>query len=105
MDEPIGRAPYNATVYSVKDPYISHSQMIENVSHPSHYTQSNLECIDAIKASMNEAQFRGYLKGNILKYIWRYELKGGEQDLRKARWYLDSLIKEVSNYGEKEEKE
>lgn len=61
---------------------------------PDHY-QGEIECIDAIKASMPAEQYRGYLKGNIIKYIWRYEHKGGVEDLEKAEWYIDKLIKEV----------
>lgn len=61
---------------------------------PSHY-QSEIECIDAIKASMTKEQFKGYLKGNVQKYIWRYEKKNGVEDLKKAQWYLDRLIKEL----------
>ena len=64
------------------------------VNHPAHYTQGGIECIEAIKASMTEEEFRGYLKGCQMKYMWRYRLKGGVEDLKKARWYLDRLIGE-----------
>lgn len=63
------------------------------VNHPSHYTQGTVECIDAIESSMTPEEFRGYLKGCLMKYIWRYQHKGGMEDLKKARWYLDRLIK------------
>ena len=66
------------------------------VNHPSHYCNGGVECIDAIKASMETLEFRGYCKGNILKYIWRYGNKGGLEDLKKARWYLERLITEIS---------
>lgn len=66
------------------------------VNHPSHYTSGGIECIAAIKASMSAEEYRGYLKGNVLKYLWRYESKGKpSEDLKKARVYLDWLIKEV----------
>ena len=65
------------------------------VNRPHHYNSGNIECIDAIKESMEPEQFLGYLKGNCLKYLWRYEYKGKPvEDLRKARWYLERLIKE-----------
>lgn len=68
--------------------------MNDNVNHPSHYTQGDIECIDAIKASMSVWEFRGYLKGNIQKYIWRYNDKlKPQEDLKKAQWYLNQLIK------------
>ena len=65
------------------------------VNHPAHYTQGGIECIEAIKASMTASEYRGYLKGNAMKYMWRYQHKGGVEDLKKARWYLDRLISEV----------
>tara|TARA_R110000803_G_scaffold122407_1_gene190403 strand:+ start:1987 stop:2226 length:240 start_codon:yes stop_codon:yes gene_type:complete len=61
---------------------------------PNHYKQGGIECIEAIKASMYPAAFKGYLKGNIQKYIWRYEMKQGLQDLLKAQWYMNKLILE-----------
>lgn len=70
----------------------------KEVEHPAHYTSGGIECIDAIKASMSEEEFKGFLKGNVLKYLWRYELKGKPlQDLEKAEWYLKKLIGEVQN--------
>jgi hypothetical protein len=65
----------------------------DNINHPAHYTQGTVECIDAIESSMTPEEFRGYLKGCLMKYIWRYQHKGGMEDLKKARWYLDRLIK------------
>lgn len=66
------------------------------VNHPSHYTSGGIECIAAIKASMSAEEYRGYLKGNVMKYLWRYESKGKPaEDLKKARVYLDWLIKEI----------
>ena len=65
------------------------------VSHPAHYTQGGIECIEAIKASMTTLEFQGYLKGNAEKYLWRWRNKGGVEDLRKARVYLDWLIKTI----------
>lgn len=62
------------------------------VNHPSHYTQGDIECIDAIKASMTLEAFIGYLKGNCVKYLWRAGLKNDAiEDVRKAGWYLNKL--------------
>ncbi len=36
----------------------------------------------------------GFLEGNIVKYISRYKSKNGIEDLKKAKWYLDKLIKQ-----------
>jgi hypothetical protein len=63
------------------------------VHHPSHYTSGGVECIEARKASMRGEAYRGYLKGNALKYLWRYEKKADPvQDLEKAKVYLNWLI-------------
>ncbi len=67
--------------------------MTDMVNSPPHYNSGNIECIDAIQESMSSEAFKGYLKGNIQKYIWRYENKKGVEDLKKAQWYLNKLIK------------
>lgn len=65
----------------------------EKVNHPAHYTKhQGIECIDAIQAELNHEEYRGYLKGNITKYVWREKHKGNLQDLKKANWYLNRLI-------------
>jgi hypothetical protein len=61
---------------------------------PNHYKQGGIECIEAIKAATGDG-FISYVWGNVLKYLWRWPKKGGVDDLKKARWYLDRLIKEV----------
>ena len=67
------------------------------VNAPQHYNTGNIECIEAIQESMSAEAFKGYLKGNCLKYLWRYDYKGKpSEDLEKAGWYLNRLIKEVS---------
>lgn len=65
---------------------------IDNVEHPSHYTQGGIECIEAIRASMTPEGFQDYCKGNCLKYIWRWRDKGGVEDLEKAKVYLQWMI-------------
>ncbi|MBR6859718.1 MAG: DUF3310 domain-containing protein [Acidaminococcaceae bacterium] len=62
------------------------------VEHPNHYNQGGIECITAIRASMSPEAFQGFCKGNVEKYIWRYDQKAGVEDLEKARVYLDWLI-------------
>ena len=69
--------------------------MQDNVNHPKHYklNEHGIECIDAIQATMSEDGFEEYLRGNVLKYLWRCNYKGHKvQDLHKAKWYLAKLI-------------
>jgi hypothetical protein len=68
--------------------------MHDPVTNPVHYTGGNgIECIDAIETSMSTEEFKGFLKGNVQKYVWRYSQKNGAEDLKKAKWYLERLIK------------
>jgi len=72
----------------------------DSVNCPAHYNQGGVECIDAIKASLTAEGFQAYLKASSMKYLWRYEHKNAPiEDLRKARWFLDRLIKELANGG------
>lgn len=68
------------------------SNEFDPVMKPSHYNKGGVECIDAIRASMSLEAFAGYCKGNVMKYIFRYENKGRGEDLRKAAVYLQWLI-------------
>ena len=61
------------------------------VNSPSHYNQSGIECIDAIRAALGPEAFRNYCTGNALKYIWRHPYKNGKQDVEKAIVYLQWL--------------
>lgn len=61
----------------------------DEVNHPAHYTQGDIECFDAIRAALTAEEFRGYLKGNIIKYIWRERMKKG---VSKAQWYINKFI-------------
>lgn len=68
------------------------------VNGPSHY--NGTVCLDAIEASMTPEAFKGFCKGNAMKYIWRYEKKGSVESLQKAIWYLNKLIEvESSDVG------
>lgn len=68
------------------------------VNNPAHYKQTEWESIQVIKNSMTRDEYQGYLRGNIMKYTMRYRYKAEPvEDLRKARWYLEQLIKEVNN--------
>ena len=69
--------------------------MHDPVNSPAHYADNfgGIQCIDAIETSMSTEEFKGFLKGNVQKYVWRYSQKNGAEDLKKAKWYLERLIK------------
>jgi hypothetical protein len=67
--------------------------VVDVVNSPPHYKSGGIEAIEGIEASMEPEAYAGYLKGNIMKYMWRYERKGKPvEDLKKAQWYLGRLI-------------
>ena len=71
------------------------------VNNPKHYVGSNgIECIDTIEASMSNEEFRGYLKGTAIAYLFRYDKKELPlQDLEKAEWYIQKLKSTIEDRG------
>ena len=81
----------------VEEEWLEYPSVDDPVESPVHYNTGSVECIEAIKASMSDTEFKGYLKGNAMKYLWRYDYKGKPvEDLKKAQWYLARLTEEVS---------
>lgn len=64
--------------------------------HPKHYTYSTYECIEVLRDVLGEEGFKEFCRGNVFKYLWRYNHKNGKEDLLKAKYYLEKLI-EVLN--------
>lgn len=58
---------------------------------PDHYKAGGMEVIDILRAKLSPEEFRGFLKGNAIKYITRAEAKGREEDYKKAAWYTSML--------------
>ncbi len=65
---------------------------------PHHYAFDDgvIECIDYIDSHAFD-----FVEGNIIKYVTRYQHKNGTEDLKKARWYLDRLIKRSEEWDNK----
>ena len=80
----------------VNELFENKSNVEDKVNSPSHYSHGEIECIDAIAAALTPDELKGFVRGNVIKYLWRTEHKGGLEDLKKARWYLDYLIKKLS---------
>ena len=64
----------------------------KNIEHPDHYNQGDIECIDAIRSALGSALFKGFCWGNAIKYLWRWPLKGGTEDLKKCIWYINKIL-------------
>lgn len=73
--------------------------MNDAVNHPAHYTAGKVECIEAIEAALccHADPSLAFLTGQAIKYLWRWPLKNGVEDLEKARFYLDRLIDETKS--------
>ena len=69
------------------------------VNHPDHYiSETGLETIDVIEAFTFDLKgIEAVCTANVLKYICRWKKKNGVQDLEKAQWYLNYLIKHVKH--------
>lgn len=77
---------------------LGESREEDMVNSPSHYTAGGIETIEVIKAKLSEEEFAGYCKGNAIKYLTRANYKGSNlQDLQKASWYINDLLKRVNN--------
>lgn len=72
---------------------------VNKVKRPEHYTQGGLEVITILRKKMTKDEFRGFCKGNVLKYVIRADYKNGIEDYQKAIQYLKWLIEE----GKKDE--
>jgi hypothetical protein len=78
---------------ALNEEVVGTAEAVDVVNSPAHYNSGGIEAIEAIKASMGPEAYAGYLKGNVMKYLWRYEKKEKPiEDLKKAQWYLDRLI-------------
>ncbi|EPY07443.1 hypothetical protein PAALTS15_09970 [Paenibacillus alvei TS-15] len=64
----------------------------DEVERPSRYTFGGIETIDYIRAKLTPEEFRGYCKGNVLKYVSRERWKGKDEDLQKSMKYLEFML-------------
>lgn len=65
------------------------------VNRPAHYTSGGIECIDAMQAAFGVEAVKDFCLCNAFKYLWRHRSKNGVEDLKKCRWYLNRLIREM----------
>lgn len=64
-----------------------------NPINPNHYKNGKMDAITVMENTLTEEEFVGFLKGLIIKYIYRADNKNGVEDYKKAEWYLRKLIK------------
>lgn len=91
----LGRPPLNDRLETEEE---SEGVSIDLVNSPPHYTTGQYEVIDILQDKLSKEEFKGFLKGNVLKYLFRSDKKGNEQqDIEKAQWYLNRLINKKEN--------
>lgn len=77
------------------------SKEYNNVSNPKHYAGStSLECIECMKVTFGAKAVYAFCLCNSFKYLWRYKNKNGEEDIKKARWYLDYVQHDIECDGD-----
>ncbi|RTL04997.1 DUF3310 domain-containing protein [Candidatus Dependentiae bacterium] len=64
------------------------------VNSPSHYNQGGIECIAALRAATTREGFEAHCTLTAIKYLWRWQHKGGKQDLEKAKAYINFILSE-----------
>lgn len=72
--------------------HVDNGPQPDTIKSPAHYTQGGIECKDAIKATLTDEEYRGWVKASAIAYIWRERHKGGMQDLEKAHEMLGWLV-------------
>jgi hypothetical protein len=80
----IGKKPVFST--TIKKP--------DYVNSPSHYASQGVECIDYIRQQLTDEEFKGYLLGNVHKYLHRHKYKNQMLDLEKMQWYFKRYVEE-----------
>lgn len=68
----------------------------DNIYRPKHYNSSPAHCTCGRRLEqIDVSRHMTFNLGNVIKYLWRFREKGGIEDLKKARWYLDDHIKHL----------
>jgi hypothetical protein len=99
MPQPYGyvhdatQAEFNLEYYFQKLQETPMADDKDMVNSPSHYTQGDIECIDAIAQVVKDLDgMEAMCTGNAIKYLWRWKHKNGVEDLKKAVWYVQRMI-------------
>ena len=81
---------------------LAHKKEYDPVQKPIHYNNGDIEAIDYIKQQLGH-EFQAYCYGSVIKYMHRFKYKDGLQDLKKAKWYLKQMIKDMENQENEED--
>ena len=62
------------------------------VERPAHYASTSIECIDAMRETQGDEAVKSFCICNAFKYLWRHNSKNGDEDIKKANWYLNKAV-------------
>lgn len=62
------------------------------VNHPAHYETGRFECIDVMLETQGAEAVKGFCLCNAFKYLYRHNNKNGDEDIKKAIWYLNKYL-------------
>lgn len=62
------------------------------VERPRHYASTSIECIDAMRETQGIEATKDFCICNAFKYLWRHNSKNGDEDIKKANWYLNKAV-------------
>lgn len=68
------------------------SEKTDNVNHPAHYETGKFECFDVMIETQGKEAVLNFCICNAFKYIYRFRNKGGDEDIKKANWYLSKYL-------------
>lgn len=66
--------------------------LYDAVEKPQHYTSTSVECIDAMRETQGDEAVKAFCICNAFKYLWRHNSKNGDEDIKKASWYLNKAV-------------
>ena len=79
-----------ALLHATHEP--AHGSEYDVVCRPQHYASTSIECIDAMRETQGDEAVKHFCECNAFKYLWRHNSKNGDEDVRKASWYLNKAV-------------
>lgn len=78
--------------YEVKCENEESESQFDTVNNPAHYASTSVECIDIMIETQGMEAVRDFCLCNAFKYLWRHNIKNGNEDVKKAAWYLNKYL-------------
>ena len=93
LDSKMGESTTDASkvpLHATHEP--THGSEYDVVCRPQHYASTSIECIDAMRETQGVEATKQFCICNAFKYLWRHNAKNGDEDIKKASWYLDKAV-------------